>query len=226
MSQHEWIFLSFLFFPHYDCTHAIDIANSKPSEVQQCAAATQLTRLLILETTLLVWLLLRKHTNCYLFLAFDVLQWLIILTRSSRPLKTWHVKLRVEDSVERERLMKSPKLQNRHVFLFKQRTTCLCSRKRRILRCCEETSLPSTGEHPCATKVLSAEFEQARKVGPKYTELQSSLHTPLTRDHKSQASCCFTRQHPPCCSLLPLTWVYLFVHHVFLHYLQKIYIYT
>lgn len=48
------------------------IANPEPSEVQQCATATQLTRLLILETTLEVWLPFKKHTNCYLLLTFDV----------------------------------------------------------------------------------------------------------------------------------------------------------
>lgn len=50
----------------------LPIVNSKPSEAQHCAAATQLTRLLILETTLYVWLLLKKHTNWYLFHTLDV----------------------------------------------------------------------------------------------------------------------------------------------------------
>ena len=89
----------FFFFSIFSIVivHMPQTANSEPSEVQQSSAATQLTRLLILETTLLVWSLLRKHTNCYLFPSFDVALWLIILRRSSRPLQTWHVGLRKEN---------------------------------------------------------------------------------------------------------------------------------
>lgn len=68
--------MHFIFFPFQFSSiviiHMPLIANSEPSEVQQCATATQLTRLLILETTLEVWLPFKKHTNCYLLLTFDV----------------------------------------------------------------------------------------------------------------------------------------------------------
>lgn len=67
---------AFYFFPlsifSIVIIHMPLIANPEPSEVQQCATATQLTRLLILETTLEVWLPFKKHTNCYLLLTFDV----------------------------------------------------------------------------------------------------------------------------------------------------------